>query len=611
MAVIVPTLALGALALLASTTSANAKTTSAELNMNIASVLSLTIDNCDNTNSTSLTLEIAPTQAGAFKAACQNVSVDTNLPGYTLFIKQHNDSPPDETYVLCQYFYGDIDLTADKPFPACVSTDVSAGVGDSIANTSILLDLLANEGVVCLDAAIFSNYDYTASSLTGNCVDFGGETPICRITMPLAEPYNCYTRNPALTYQNPTTISPKPTIPSTDKLINKAAPLANDSWGFAVADRLGFGNAASYTATNQNAKYAQLPTTDTEVYHTSTWPIPVKDFTTWYGAKLSLATTAGIYKTTIVYTTIGTEIPPVEEVACVSGHKFKGNIGDMQDFDTARLANVGDTGIATDTRDSQPYCIGKLADGNIWMLNNLRVGSDSHTTPMTSSDTNLTAASNPNITGNPGSLSFTLPQLTQSTSDSSYDDPRAYGPLTAAVTSDHRDYNSSDPTSNSFGGYLYNWSAMTAGESRLTLPGGDGSELNVAPNSICPKDWGLPILYPAQIYGNTDSDFARLNVAMYNNGSGTTSSNFYDAYHAANFIFSGPFRGVLSGSWSNSTGFGWQGSMAYLGLATAYPNDGIENDMFVAAYDTTIIITGGQGTFERKTGIAARCLLRL
>ena len=37
----------------------------------------------------------------------------------------------------------------------------------------------------------------------------------------------------------------------------------------------------------------------------------------------------------------------------------------------AKLTNVGDTMQATDTRDGKKYWITKLADGNIWMTQNL------------------------------------------------------------------------------------------------------------------------------------------------------------------------------------------------------------------------------------------------
>ena len=53
----------------------------------------------------------------------------------------------------------------------------------------------------------------------------------------------------------------------------------------------------------------------------------------------------------------------------------------------------------TDTRaDNQTYQVAKLADNNCWMLNNLKLGSNSGTTLLTPQDTDITS-------------NFTLPQL--------------------------------------------------------------------------------------------------------------------------------------------------------------------------------------------------------
>jgi hypothetical protein len=99
------------------------------------------------------------------------------------------------------------------------------------------------------------------------------------------------------------------------------------------------------------------------------------------------------------------------------------------------------------------YQIAKLADNNCWMLNNLRLGSATDTIALTSENTNIDS-------------NFTLPKLLASASDpNNPDQPEVYGPVPGDTTgiNDATNY-----------GYLYNWSAATAGETRSSHPAGAG-----------------------------------------------------------------------------------------------------------------------------------------
>ena len=75
--------------------------------------------------------------------------------------------------------------------------------------------------------------------------------------------------------------------------------------------------------------------------------------------------------------------------------------------------------------------------------------------------------------------SFLLPELYdgQSWDYYSHDAAHAYGPVPGDAGSGATNY-----------GYLYNWPAVTAGETQATMPAGSGN----APNSICPANWRLP-----------------------------------------------------------------------------------------------------------------------
>lgn len=109
-----------------------------------------------------------------------------------------------------------------------------------------------------------------------------------------------------LLYQNPTTITPTPAIPTTTNTIATPNTLINDTWGFAAENRLSFD--ASYIIDNASNIYAELPVTDTIIYSTDQWPITVNSHKFYYATKLTPATMAGTYMTTITYTAVGVEV---------------------------------------------------------------------------------------------------------------------------------------------------------------------------------------------------------------------------------------------------------------------------------------------------------------
>jgi len=250
----------------------------------------------------------------------------------------------------------------------------------------------------------------------------------------------------------------------------------------------------------------------------------------------------------------------------------------MQAFTPAMCANLDtyngtneDAVITlTDTRaDQQEYQIAKLADNNCWMLSNLRLGSTTGTTTLTPSDSD--------VAGN-----FTLPQVTiPSVTD--YDNPQVIGPVPSDSTT--------DPTKNY--GYLYNWSAATAGESRTSHTEADGD----AQYSICPAGWKLPT-------GGTTtgaSDFSRLDQAF--GGTGAYQSGT-PAHLATGWLNTGAFKGVFSGYWYGS--FDYQGSHGDLWSRSASPSSA--NNAFSAGFYSSGV-SPGTGYYLRFDGLGVRCLL--
>ena len=66
---------------------------------------------------------------------------------------------------------------------------------------------------------------------------------------------------------------------------------------------------------------------------------------------------------------------------------YLGNIPTMQTFDKSTLVNVGDSIRLVDERDGNFYTVKKLADGNVWMTENLRIANKT----ITPADSNITS----------------------------------------------------------------------------------------------------------------------------------------------------------------------------------------------------------------------------
>ncbi|MBP5674865.1 fibrobacter succinogenes major paralogous domain-containing protein [Candidatus Saccharibacteria bacterium] len=159
-----------------------------------------------------------------------------------------------------------------------------------------------------------------------------------------------------------------------------------------------------------------------------------KETTVHIGTKIDDSLSAGTYSKTVKFSVVAhaTPTPPPT----------------MQTFDKSTLANVGDSATLEDERDGTMYTVKKLADGNVWMTQNLRIVNKT----IDSSDSNL-----------PEGTSYTIPA-----SDTS-------GFTSSSTTAAYLD--------NTYGGY-YSFYTATAG---WGVYGSTNS-----PKDICPKGWRLP-----------------------------------------------------------------------------------------------------------------------
>ena len=219
-------------------------------------------------------------------------------------------------------------------------------------------------------------------------------------------------------------------------------------------------------------------------------------------------------------------------VRCVFDHEDMTDITTMQEMTPTIAAYTpqGTTATLTDSRDNEQYLVSKLADNNIWMLDNLRLGATTLTTDLTSNNTNLSTTisaadwNSYNTTENFNS--YTAPMFNNASADTTV---TSYGPGSGKV------------------GVYYNYCAASAG----TICSGSNSSNTTY--DICPKGWRMPTggssgeyqaLYAA--YSESATNFRAAlstpfsgyfyNSSAYLQGSNGLfwSSTYYDSYSMCN-----------------------------------------------------------------------------
>jgi uncharacterized protein (TIGR02145 family) len=293
-----------------------------------------------------------------------------------------------------------------------------------------------------------------------------------------------------------------------------------------------------------------------------------------------------------------------------------GHVGNIIDAATATASwQVGDSGIVTDQRNGQDYCIGKLADGKVWMLDNLKLELDDGMI-LTSQYTNVAGdtvvdfdwdnfdySSGPVASYDATERFVTGGYLTYDGNNASSRDAwRQVDPSSEAYC---------DPTTDPKGGaftttngsltgcgYLYNWYTATAGSypqtDFVTPPHTAGY---IAPYSICPANWRLPSGYNSNVNLN---DFAVLNGAMANEAPDQNTSN--DSKYYSGWQPDGSFSGVFSGYWHS--GFDNNGYRGSFWSSSVHDVNSARN-----LYFTSSNVSPGDDYTPRLVGLAVRCVI--
>ena len=156
------------------------------------------------------------------------------------------------------------------------------------------------------------------------------------------------------------------------------------------------------TIVNNFDSLSLVPTTYTKVaeYNAATTASSTSAITTKYGAYIAIGHPAGTYTGKVKYTLVhpSEATPKVPPASC---SKAIPNISYMQDINSSNKSTVlsslteGEAYYVRDSRDEEPYCVSKLKDGNLWLLDNLRLDLTNSTTmaALTASNTNATETS--------------------------------------------------------------------------------------------------------------------------------------------------------------------------------------------------------------------------
>ena len=200
---------------------------------------------------------------------------------------------------------------------------------------------------------------------------------------------------------------------------------------------------------------------------------------------------------------------------------------------TRTLASVS---ALTDTRDNQTYAIAKLADGNCWMIENLRLD---NAATLTLTNTNNPLNDGTNVTLKHNYTDSQTYNTLSATSNVAYDadtapdgwcetDSKAcddQSRLRTDNTANRITYTSGQTMSSasanlySYGNY-YNWYSATAGRGTISF----STNNNSAAGDLCPTNWRLPKSgNKARIESNDDNEFWNLIVDSLNAGINPTN----------------------------------------------------------------------------------------
>ena len=246
--------------------------------------------------------------------------------------------------------------------------------------------------------------------------------------------------------------------------------------------------------------------------------------------------------------------------------------GNLQTWAGASTMSVGDLIALKDNRDDEVYAVAKLADNNVWIVENLRLNPG--TANITNKNTN-----NPTSTfvqDAPGTVSTT----TQCSTNSAACDDQIYF-YTGNMNRSATQLPTGNTSANAWYSYgtMYNWYTATAGHGTYSKTSG-----SVA-GDICPSGWHLPT-------GGSGGEYPTFTTAI--GGTGNTGATNIRKY-PNNFIWSGDYnpQTVIPDG---------RGTQARLWQATAANN----NNAYRMGFNSSTITP--TNTYNKWDNFAVRCI---
>ena len=282
--------------------------------------------------------------------------------------------------------------------------------------------------------------------------------------------------------------------------------------------------------------------------------------------------------------------------------------GNMQNYSCDDLSR-GQVVALTDNRDNNVYTVGKLADGNCWMMENLRL--DNTAATLTTSNTNasplgftsLSATSDQWCASN---SAYCANESVINTNNINIGGVNASGinlvvspgiwNSRAKMTEEERDTQDNEGNTDhnqwySYGNY-YNWYSATAGEGLASMSNADVDD------SICPKGWSMPI--GGVDTANVNGSYAYLDVQL--GGSGGLEADSDENKSVSNRWRRYPNNFIYSGYWSS-------GRVSSRGDKGVYWSPNIRGGNIRTQWVGSTSINPGNGSMPRYHGAPMRCIV--
>lgn len=310
----------------------------------------------------------------------------------------------------------------------------------------------------------------------------------------------------------------------------------------------------------------------------------------YYGVNANTDLPSGKYSTTINYVAVA-----------------NGPIVYMQDTATieSELTESGDAMRVVDNRDDKYYWIAKMADGNIWMTQNLDLDIDSDTT-YTSVDTDLPLGTTwkPSIptyaeNNNTWNSVVTIPESHDAGDIYFYSSGTdttdiAFASLGECMATGHTRLE----CAHYHAGNYYNWTATVASNNTQN----EYAAFDNAPGSICPAGWSLPIATDSE--GTAAS--REYNALLYAEGVAASATGDGFTTQGFNKIRSNPLyfprAGVYNGSLQQS------GQSGQYWTSTADTEN--TNTSYLFRFSNQVLVPASNTANGGGLGASVRCVLK-